>query len=152
MRRLLILVIVILVALSTSAQWVTPQPQGEIPAYNAAPPRKDAKLKPILPKERRIGPYFQHPAQVRSYEMAEEIHEILYQLPCYCYCDRGHGHNSLRTCFEDEHGAACDACMKEAVYAYREHKAGKKAPQIRQGIIKGEWKSVDLQSLARARR
>jgi hypothetical protein len=58
------------------------------------------------------------------------------------------GHNSLRSCFEGTHGAECGTCLKELYYTYTEHKKGKTAKQIRAGIIKGEWKQVDLQSAA----
>lgn len=133
--------------MTTSAQWVAPP--ADVPAYNAAPPKKSAKLAPILPKHKRLGRYFQHPVQVRSYEMAEEIHAVLYQMPCYCYCDRGHGHNSLRSCFEDAHGAGCDACMREVFYTYQQLKKGVKPAAIRRGIIAGEWKKVDYQAALR---
>jgi hypothetical protein len=58
------------------------------------------------------------------------------------------GHNSLHSCFENTHGAQCDTCMKELYYSYDQTKKGKTPAQIRQGIIKGEWKQVDLQTAA----
>jgi hypothetical protein len=36
--------------------------------------------------------------------------------------------------------------LKELYYSYQQNKKGKSAAQIRAGIIKGEWKQVDLQS------
>ncbi|MGC2793864.1 MAG: hypothetical protein WA899_17720, partial [Candidatus Sulfotelmatobacter sp.] len=69
------------------------------------------------------------------------------QQPCYCYCDRM-GHNSLHSCYENTHGARCATCLKELYYSYQQHKKGKTAAQIRAGIIKGEWKSIDLESAA----
>jgi hypothetical protein len=56
------------------------------------------------------------------------------------------GHNSLHSCFETSHGARCSTCLKELYYSYQQNKKGKSAAQIRAGIIKGEWKQVDLQS------
>jgi hypothetical protein len=38
--------------------------------------------------------------------------------------------------------------MKELYYSYAQTKKGKTAAQIRQGITKGEWKQVDLESAA----
>jgi hypothetical protein len=58
------------------------------------------------------------------------------------------GHNSLHSCFENVHGAQCDICLKEMYYTFAQHKKGKTARQIRQGIIKGEWRQVDLQAAA----
>jgi len=72
---------------------------------------------------------------------------VLHQQPCYCHCDRM-GHNSLHSCYENTHGAQCSTCLKELYYSYQQHKSGKTATQIRAGIIKGEWKQIDLQSAA----
>jgi hypothetical protein len=38
--------------------------------------------------------------------------------------------------------------MKEAFYTYFETKKGKSPKQIREGIIKGEWQSLDLEQSA----
>ena len=38
--------------------------------------------------------------------------------------------------------------MKELYYAYKQHKSGKTARQIRAGIIRGDWKQVELRSAA----
>jgi len=72
---------------------------------------------------------------------------VIYQQPCYCYCDRM-GHKSLHSCFEGTHGAQCTTCMKELYYTYQMTKQHKTAQQIRKGIIAGEWKLVALQSAA----
>jgi len=58
------------------------------------------------------------------------------------------GHNSLHSCFEGTHGAQCSTCLKELYYTYTMHKQGKTAAQIRRGIIRGEWKQVDLATAA----
>ena len=106
-----------------------------------------AKLPPILTRDRLWGNNDQYPFQSHAYELAAKIDKILYQQPCYCYCDRM-GHQSLRTCFETTHGAQCATCMKEVYYSYQMSKQHKKAAQIRKGIIAGEWQQVDLQSVA----
>jgi len=41
-------------------------------------------------------------------------------------------------------------CLKELYYSYAQTKKGKTAAQIRQGIIKGDWKQIDLDSAASA--
>jgi hypothetical protein len=58
------------------------------------------------------------------------------------------GHRSLHSCFENVHGAECSTCLKELYFSYSEHKKGKTAKQIREAIIRGEWKQVDLQAAA----
>jgi hypothetical protein len=145
MKRFLTLALVVLAAMSMSAQWTTPR---DVPAYNAEAPKKGTRQKPILPVLMRTGPSFQHAYQKKSYEVAEKNAEVLHQQPCYCYCDRGFGHNSLRSCFETDHGAHCAACMKEAFYTAKMLKQKKTPAQIREGIIRGEWQSIDLEKAA----
>jgi hypothetical protein len=145
-KQVLVSVFLVVVAISLSAQWnQESEESGGIPAYNAAPPKKGHELPPILPKEALLGPEFQYPFQAHAYELAAKIPNIIYQQPCYCYCDRM-GHNSLHSCYEGTHAANCGACLKELYYSYLMHKKGKTAKQIRTGIIAGEWKQVDLQS------
>ena len=122
--------------------------QGDVPAYHTAPPAKGAKLPAILPAPERWGPSFRYPVQLRAYEVAEKIPKVLYQQPCYCHCDRSVGHTSLHSCYESTHAAHCDACMKEAFYAYQMTKQKKTPAQIRQGIIRGEWEKIDLETAA----
>lgn len=116
----------------------------EVPAYNAKSPSKP--LPPILSGSQLAGPYFSHPYQVTAYKMAAKIPTVLHQQPCYCRCDRAMGHNSLHSCFEGTHGAACSTCMREAVYAYQQTKKGKTPAQIRAGIERGDWQDVDLEN------
>jgi hypothetical protein len=144
-KRGLTLAFLALMILAVSNSWVLSQQEGGVPAYNAGPPAKGTTLPPILGKEQLWGENAQYPFQSHGYELAAKIPSILHQQPCYCYCDRGMGHNSLHSCFEGTHGAQCSVCLKEAYYAYSLHQKGKTAAQIRQGIIKGEWKQVNLQ-------
>jgi len=133
-----------LITIAASAQWTNPA--ADIPAYNATAPTR--QLPPILSGNQLTGVYFTHPYQVTAYEMAAKIPSVLHQQPCYCHCDRNLKHNSLHSCFEGTHGAACATCMKEAVYAYQQTKAGKTPKQIRAGIESGEWESVELETAA----
>jgi hypothetical protein len=145
--RSLTVAFVFFLTLTVSAQFTAPQDQGEVPAYNAGPPPKGAKLPPILTKADLWGPDAQNAYQTHAYELAAKIPAVLHQQPCYCFCDRM-GHNSLHSCFEGTHGAKCDVCMKELYYSYEQHQKGKTAAQIRAGIVKGEWKQIDLAQAA----
>lgn len=118
-----------------------------IPAFHSAPPVKSSKLHPILSEDQLWGVNFQYVYQKRAYQIASKIPDVIYQLPCYCFCDRM-GHQSLRSCYESTHAANCSHCLKELYYAYFETKAGKKPRQIREGILRGDWKSLDLDEAA----
>lgn len=143
MKRIVTLCGVALLTLAAGAQWSNPA--QDVPAYNAAAPSKP--LPAILSGKQLTGPYFAHPYQVRAYEMAQKIPAVLHQLPCYCRCDRTFNHNSLHSCFEGTHGAACSTCMKEAVYAYQQTKQGKTPSQIRAAIERGDWMNLNLEEL-----
>ncbi len=128
----------------------TPRLQSDdqgVPHFNAAPAAGD-KLEPILDKDQLWGENAQFPYQRHAYELAAKIPKVIHQQPCYCYCDRGMGHKSLHSCFSGTHGAECGTCLKELYYSYTMHKQGKTARQIRAGIIKGDWKQIDLQTAA----
>lgn len=121
--------------------------QGDhVPAYYDRPPQAGEML-PILPADQRVGEHFRYPYQVNAYALATKIPVVISQIPCYCYCERI-GHKSLHTCFESDHGAHCAICMKEVFYSYQQTKLGKSPAQIRAGIIRGEWKSIDLEAAA----
>jgi hypothetical protein len=84
------------------------------------------------------------------YALAAKIKPVLYQQPCYCYCDRHAGHKSLLDCYASTHGSECDICQKEAVFAYQQTRKGKTPAEIRAAIIRGDWKSVDMQPYMKA--
>jgi hypothetical protein len=148
MHRSLTLAFLFLVTtLSMSAEWGTLPEEGGVPAYNAGPPPKGTKLPSILASSELWGTDAQNPYQTHAYELAAKIPNVLHQQPCYCYCDRM-GHNSLHSCFESTHGAQCSTCLKDLYYSYEQHKKGRSAGQIRAGIIRGEWKQIDLLSAA----
>ena len=147
-HRALTLIFLLTVTLTMSAQSIAQEEEGSgIPAYNAGPPPKGTKLPAILTKDQLWGADAQYPYQTHAYELAAKIPAVLHQQPCFCYCDRM-GHNSLHSCYENTHGARCATCLKELYYSYQQHQKGKTATQIRAGIIKGEWKQIDLDSAA----
>jgi len=88
--------------------------------------------------------FFTDPGVQNAYTVAARIKKTLYQQPCYCHCDRSMGHGSLLDCFASKHGSGCNICMSEDFYAYEQLRKGKTAAQIRAGIIRGDWQSVDL--------
>ena len=100
-----------------------------VPAfYEVAPSR--ASLAPTLAPEKFTGPTRE------AYRAAKEIPVTLAQLPCYCHCDRGFGHKSLYSCFEDDHASHCATCVNEALLALRLEKEKKLTPaQIREQIV-----------------
>lgn len=147
----------------------TPSPKPPPQAKSAAPPPPAQKPSPPAPARptRRVPPYFNsaeaakpfprllpasyfrnRPIVARAYQIAHQIPGVLAQQPCYCYCDRA-GHRSLLDCYASDHGARCLNCIKEAFLAAQLTKQGKKPAQIRDAIIRGEWRTVDLFSAMR---
>lgn len=118
------------------------------PAFHPTAPAAAAKLPPILSEKQLAEQGMILPAQKAAYKAAARASSTVYQMPCYCYCDRNHGHTSLRSCFESTHGANCGTCMQEALYSYRQSKKGWSAKMIRDGIIRGDFKMIDLQNVA----
>ncbi len=114
-------------------------PAGEeIPPYHSSAPT-DKKLPPTLDPAQ-----FQDGITQNAYAMAAKVRRALYQQPCYCHCDKEIGHTSLLDCFTGTHAAVCNICKWEGIYTYNETQKKKTAAQIREGILKGEWKKVDL--------
>ncbi|HLW43523.1 MAG TPA: CYCXC family (seleno)protein [Candidatus Acidoferrales bacterium] len=113
----------------------------QVPAYHAAAPK--GALPSTLSASR-----FTDPLTKKAYAAAAKLKPVLYQLPCYCHCDQAAGHTSLLSCYRDLHGSECEICKKEVFYAYEQNRRGKTAPQIRAGIIRGEWQKVDLSKYA----
>jgi hypothetical protein len=147
-KRGLTLALLIAFIVVFSAPWVlSADEEARVPAFHQAPPPAGVKLPPILSKEQLWGENDHYPFQSRSYELAAKIQPIIYQQPCYCYCDRM-GHKSLHSCFENTHGAQCATCMKEVFYAYGMSQQHKTAAQIRKGIIAGDWRQIDLEPAA----
>ena len=130
------------------AQWS--DPAQDIPAYHPLPPRKGETLPPIMSGNQLTGQFFQQKWQVEVYKQAAQIPAVLYQLPCYCRCDRALGHASLHSCFEGTHGAICATCAAEEAYAYKMTKQGKTPEEIRAGIERKEYESIDLDALGRS--
>jgi len=100
-----------------------------IPAFLEVAPSR-ASLGPTLAPEKFFGPARD------AYRAVREIPVTIAQLPCYCHCDRGFGHKSLYSCFEDDHASHCAVCVNEALLALRLQKEEKLTPQqIRDTIV-----------------
>lgn len=109
-----------------------------VPAYHKNLPKKP------LPATKDPQLYADRPLVARVYELAGKARPVLYQMPCYCSCDKFAGHGSLLDCFVDAHGEECSICQHEAVFAYQQTKAGVSVAQIRARVIAGDWKKVDM--------
>jgi len=122
-------------ALAAAAPQVSPIPP--VPPYHSSRPTEPLPAT-LDPKQ------FPDAVNRNVYALAAKIKPVLYREPCYCGCDRDAGHLSLLDCFVDTHASVCSTCKEEGVYAYLMTRKGKTPAQIRAGIIKGEWKSVDM--------
>ena len=93
-------------------------------------PRPDITGETVLPASR----YANYARVSVVYSQAAEIASILDGLYCHCDCSKHSGHRSLLSCFESDHGAACDICLSEAAIAHRMTKAGRSLEEIREAI------------------
>ena len=119
----------------------TAQPAKQIPAFHSAP--ATTRLAATMdPKQ------FNEIETQNSYAMAAKIKNVLYQQPCFCYCDANDGHHSLLDCFVSDHAASCNICRMEGIFAYEQTRKGQTPAQIRKEIINDEWKKVDLSQYA----
>lgn len=113
---------------STPAHNHSPAAQT-IPAFFQVAPSKSS-LAPTLEPEQFTGPTRE------AYRAVRQIPVTIAQLPCYCHCDKGYGHKSLYSCFEDDHAAHCAVCVNEALLALKLEKEQKLTPaQIRETIV-----------------
>ena len=106
-----------------------PHDNKTVPAFFETAPSK-ASLGPTLEPERFTG-------LVRdAYRAVREVPQTIAQMPCYCHCDRGMGHKSLYSCFEDDHASHCAVCVNEALLTLKLEKEQKLTPaQIRDRIM-----------------
>ena len=120
-------------------------PANDVPAYHPSAPLKLSALPPILSGDKLTGTNFQYPWQAHVYQQVAKISSVAYQLPCNCRCDRSLGHTSLRSCFEGLHGTECSTCAKEGFYAYQQTKLGRTPAEIRAGVARHDYESIDLE-------
>ena len=154
MKKLILLLTVLLVGSCNSTQQSTPQPTTvadsshhhsaspsaatasakptpDLPAFFKNAESLPQPLPPTLPPEK-----FTNEQIKKAYQVAREIPATLAQLPCFCYCDKGFGHKSLHSCYEDDHSAGCSTCIDEALMAYNlQIEQGQSVEQVRNTII-----------------
>ncbi|HXB20162.1 MAG TPA: CYCXC family (seleno)protein [Candidatus Solibacter sp.] len=141
MKRTLGTLIVIFATAMTQAQLG----KSDVPAFHDKPPATGEKLPAIWTQKQLAAGGFTAPFQKEAYAAAAKAPGVMYQMPCLCHCDQHAGHTSLHSCFEGAHGANCGICAAEALYTYQMSKKGWTAQMIRDSIIRGEFKSIDLQ-------
>jgi hypothetical protein len=142
-RRWILGLGVFVLTVASYAQWSNPA--DDVPAYHPTAPLRVGTLHPILSGAQLSGENFRYPWQVHVYQQAAKMGNVLYQLPCYCRCDRALGHTSLRSCYEGLHGTECSTCAKEAFFTASQLKQGKTVAQIRAAINRHEYESIDLE-------
>lgn len=146
MRVFLSLLVVVMLASCTSESPTSSKAGAETPesAEPTAPVpshfQSEREAQPLPPT--MSSTLFADPKLAKVYEIAERIPAVLAQQPCYCYCDRGHGHRSLLDCQRDNHSAGCTVCRKEVLLADRMTRMGLTAKEIRAAIIRGDWKEI----------
>jgi hypothetical protein len=79
---------------------------------------------------------FDDPFVRRAYASAKEVPDRLNQLYCYCHCKENEmlKHKSLLTCFQTDHAATCQICMREAIQAWNDSKKGLDIEATRKAI------------------
>jgi hypothetical protein len=96
-----------------------------------------------LPTTLDPEPFKENRVAFTAYALAAQIRETLYQVPCYCPCNKHQGHQSLLDCFRDNHGAKCHLCQQEAIFCFIERQ--KNPAQLRQALAHGEAWCIDLE-------
>jgi hypothetical protein len=95
-------------------------------------PRQGLTAADVVPAER----YAAYPRIAEVYHMVAQIPEVIDGIYCHCDCSIHSDHRSLLTCFQDDHGAACDVCLTEAALAFRMVGEGRSLKEIRKAVDK----------------
>ena len=118
---------------------MTPEVSGEtVPAYFASADAARPYPQTLAPEQ------FPNPIVAHAYRVAKQIPGTLAQQPCYCFCSRTAGHRGLLDCYADLHGASCSVCVQEALLTEKLTKEGRTPGEIREAIIRGDWRTVEL--------
>jgi hypothetical protein len=126
------------VAIAGSSPAAPRSASNDVPAHHTTPP--DGALPDTLDPAKFTDGLTQN-----SYAMAAKIKAVLYEQPCYCYCDRTDGHHSLLDCYTGDHASVCNVCRMEGIFAYEQTRKGQTPAQIRKAIIHGDWKKLNPQ-------
>jgi Protein of unknown function with PCYCGC motif len=124
---------------ATSAIMNAPEPGAEtIPSYFASAEAARPYPATLPPSQ------FPNPVIAHAYAVAQQIPGTLAQQPCYCMCYKTAGHRGLLDCYASLHASACSVCIQEALLTEKLQKEGRTPSQIREAIIRGDWRSVEL--------
>jgi hypothetical protein len=93
-------------------------------------PRAGLTADDVAPASR----YASYPRIAEVYQMVAQIPEVIDGIYCHCDCSKHSDHRSLLTCFQDDHGAACDVCLTEAALAFRMVGEGRSLKEIRKAV------------------
>jgi Protein of unknown function with PCYCGC motif len=126
---------------ATLAQNPTAPQLPHLHAYHDAPSPEP------LPETLDPSNFLENHAAFVVYSLASKVKQTLYQVPCYCPCDRRQGHTSLLDCYRDRHGVACPTCQKELLYCFRQAQKHKTPQQIRSDIARGRASKIDVSKL-----
>jgi hypothetical protein len=122
--------------------------QSDLQSQQPPPPEKlafhDHPPHGPLPPTLDYKNYRDNPAAFVTYKLAAKLANTLYQLPCYCPCRRGLGHQSLLDCYTSKHGERCPTCQREVLFGYFERKKGKSPAQLREDMARGQAAQIDL--------
>jgi hypothetical protein len=118
----------------------TTQPRHKDHAYHQDPPQ-GLPAATLDPEQ-----FSDNKAAFVVYSLATKIREVLYQVPCYCGCDRTEKHQSLLECYQTKHGVGCPACQKGAIVTYELTKAGKTPAEIRSAMALGDIWRFDIKT------
>lgn len=119
------------------------QLETAVPVNHSARPAD--RFAPTLPAEDFPG----NPVAQNAYATAAKIEPLLNQLPCDCGHVKPSSQPNLLGCFQDRQASRSLACQEEDYYAYQKSRDGSSVRQIRKGILRGAWKSVNLSSWKR---
>jgi hypothetical protein len=123
-KSILLGITVILVA---GLAWYAIQPSEKAGVTSLAAAERPKTLSPAL--------FAGDPKAQAAYQVAEDIPEVLEQLPCFCGCMAHYGHKNNLFCFSDSHGAGCNLCENIALDAKEMHNRGVPVDKIKQTII-----------------
>jgi len=145
MAKLSILILVPIVAVpALIASSASVRSHTEPSQSRSIPPFHNALPKGTLPATLAPSEFPDNRIAEVVYTLAAQIKGVLYQVPCYCGCDRRDHHDSLLACYTTRHGEWCSICQKEVIFCFREHNRGRKPEEIREALERGEAKQVDL--------
>ena len=85
--------------------------------------------------------FFEHPRVREAYAISQRIPETMNHLYCWCGCIE-RGMRSALECFESNHGAACDICIRTAEIAWEMTQRGVTDPGEIQRAVDAEMGRV----------